>query len=340
MPKNENKSQIKSSFDDFDEFSQAIQGWGLDFKQLDRGHFKSELHQIILPDILISEAHFSRNLLQRGTQPEGMRTFVIMASSATPFIWRKQEVTSNSFVIFPKDAELDAVSLPGFHVYTLSISDQKIDERLQRERKPLLHRRLKHGGVIEGAPEKVLRLRCFLEGLTTETTKDPDLLNQRNFQERLSVELTDQIFDILGFGEESCESLPFLRHARLIQDIEEWLTETGNAHCSVEELCRIFRVNERTLRRVFSEWYGVSPKQYLMALRLNAVRKDLTKSNPATSKISDIANRWGFWHMGKFAMFYRRQFGELPSETILKQLTTHTKKPNRSGESVVGQRVL
>ena len=316
MPKIADKSQIKSSFNNFDELSQAVQSWGLDFKQLDCGHFKSDLHQIIVPGILISEAHFSRNLIQRGTQPKGMRTFVIMASNATPFIWRKQEVTSNSFVIFPEDAELDAVSLPGFHVYTLSISEQKIAERLQRECPPLLQRRLKHGGVMEGAPEKVQQLRYFLEALTTETIKNPDLLNQRNFQERLSGELTDQIFDILSFGEERCETLPFLRHAHLIQNIEDWLTETGNTHCSVEELCRIFKVNERTLRRVFSEWYGVSPKQYLLALRLNGVRKDLFKSNTATSKVCDIANRWGFWHMGKFAMFYRRQFGELPSETL------------------------
>jgi len=316
MTKSADKFQIKSSFNDFDAFAHAVQGWGLDFKQLDCGHFKSDLHQIIIPDILIGDARFNRNLLQRGTQPEGMRTFVIMASNATPFIWRKQKVTSNRFVVFPKDAELDAASLPGFHVYTISISEQKIDERLQREGQPLLHQRLRHGGVMEGAPEKIPQLRRLLECLATETTRNPDLLNQRAFQKKLSDELIDKIFDILSLGEERCESLPFLRHARLIQNIEEWLTETGSIHCSVEKLCGIFQVNERTLRRVFLGWYGVPPKQYLMALRLNGVHKDLSKSNAATIKVSDIANRWGFWHMGKFSMFYRRQFGELPSDTL------------------------
>jgi AraC family ethanolamine operon transcriptional activator len=36
----------------------------------------------------------------------------------------------------------------------------------------------------------------------------------------------------------------------------------------------------------------------------------------ASSRIADVANRWGFWHMGQFAADYRRQFGELPSETV------------------------
>jgi len=34
------------------------------------------------------------------------------------------------------------------------------------------------------------------------------------------------------------------------------------------------------------------------------------------TKIGTIANRCGFWHMGRFAADYRRLFGELPSETL------------------------
>ncbi len=39
--------------------------------------------------------------------------------------------------------------------------------------------------------------------------------------------------------------------------------------------------------------------------------------DPAGSdlRIADIANRYGFWHMGQFAADYRRMFAELPSET-------------------------
>ena len=70
----------------------------------------------------------------------------------------------------------------------------------------------------------------------------------------------------------------------------------------------------RTLNYAFREIFGVTPKEYLQVTRLDGVRKDLHRREPS-AKISDIANKWGFWHMGQFAADYRRQFGELPSET-------------------------
>ncbi len=42
--------------------------------------------------------------------------------------------------------------------------------------------------------------------------------------------------------------------------------------CSVNELCRLTGVGERTLRYCFAEVFGLSPKSYLQSWRLNAVR--------------------------------------------------------------------
>ena len=56
--------------------------------------------------------------------------------------------------------------------------------------------------------------------------------------------------------------------------------------------------------------------QYVLAYRLNQVRRKLLREPPVRGKISDVANEFGFWHMGDFASHYRRFFGELPSETF------------------------
>jgi AraC family ethanolamine operon transcriptional activator len=89
-------------------------------------------------------------------------------------------------------------------------------------------------------------------------------------------------------------------------------------HLTVQDLCRVTGVSIRTLEYVFLERFGVSPKEYLKAHRLNGVRRELRRAHAAAIRISDVANRWGFWHMGQFAADYRRLFGELPSETQVK----------------------
>ena len=316
MTKQAETLQIKSSFEDFEEFCQSIQGWGLDFKQMDRGRFCADLHQIKTPEVLISRVYFNRHLTQNGIQPPGMRTFGIMEEKATPFVWRKQEMSKDRFSIFPKNGELDAASIEGFHVYTISLAEHVVEEKLQQNEHRALAVKLKLGGVVEAETSKLQSLRRFLKQICSDVAQQPELLSRRGFQQRLCDGLTSCIFDILDCSEEGRLTLPFRKHVQIVQSIESWLEETDPEYYSVNGLCHTLSVNERTLRRIVTKWFGVSPQQYLMAIRLNGVRKELCKGLSSNAKISDIANRWGFWHMGMFADFYRRQYGELPSKTI------------------------
>jgi AraC family transcriptional regulator, ethanolamine operon transcriptional activator len=84
---------------------------------------------------------------------------------------------------------------------------------------------------------------------------------------------------------------------------------------TVSDLCRIAKTSERTLDYAFTENFGSSPALYMKARRLNGARNDLCREHKPTVKIADIANKWGFWHLGQFARDYRGLFGELPSDT-------------------------
>ena len=94
------------------------------------------------------------------------------------------------------------------------------------------------------------------------------------------------------------------------------IEENAEEPINLRDLCLITGASKRTLRYGFLERYGVSPKAYFKVFRLNGVRRELRRADPASAKVIDTANYWGFWHMGKFAADYRRLFGELPSETM------------------------
>jgi AraC-like DNA-binding protein len=83
----------------------------------------------------------------------------------------------------------------------------------------------------------------------------------------------------------------------------------------VADICKTVGASWATLERAFNEEFGVAPKVYIQSKRLTAVRQLLIKSEPGTL-ITDAANRWSFWHMGRIAANYRRDISELPSQIL------------------------
>jgi AraC-like DNA-binding protein len=69
----------------------------------------------------------------------------------------------------------------------------------------------------------------------------------------------------------------------------------------------------RTLLKHFREFRGISPMRYLRNARLERVRQALRRTPGAS--VADAATSWGFTHMGRFSVEYRKRFGESPSVT-------------------------
>ena len=319
MKKDEQTIQIRSQFDTFETFALAVKGWGLDFQQLDCGPFNARLHQFGSQNLLITNVQFNRNILQRGTYPDEMCTFGLTISQTRPTI-KYQELKSNSLSLFPHGDHLDAVSHPDFHCYTFMIANQVVEKRLTENVPSFVKIMLRQGGLVDSATGEVQELRQFLIGLNDEALKDDEFIKSEKFNSEVPDILLDHVISVLSAANERISSVTQLQRTRLLQDINSWLAESICKAHSVEEICNRFQVNERKLRRLFSEAYGVPPQQYLLALRLNGVRRDLYQASASKVKINDIANKWDFWHMGKFAKYYHRQFGELPSVTLKGQV--------------------
>ena len=81
------------------------------------------------------------------------------------------------------------------------------------------------------------------------------------------------------------------------------------------DLARAAGVPARTLHRHFVAFLGAPPLAYLRQLRLTAAREALLAATNGVS-VSEVAARVGYAHQGRFAVEYRRRFGEAPSATL------------------------
>jgi transcriptional regulator GlxA family with amidase domain len=97
---------------------------------------------------------------------------------------------------------------------------------------------------------------------------------------------------------------------------EEVLAARREPHLNLSDLCSAIGVPERTLRVWCTEFLGVSPMRYYLLRRLNMARSALTRANPETASVAEIARDHQFVELGRFAVAYRAIFGETPSATL------------------------
>jgi AraC-like DNA-binding protein len=85
---------------------------------------------------------------------------------------------------------------------------------------------------------------------------------------------------------------------------------------SVDDLARLAGVSVRALQAIFHRHTGLTPIAYLRELRLARVHDELRRAVPGETTVAQVAHRWGFGHLGRFAAAYRDKYGVAPSETL------------------------
>ena len=94
----------------------------------------------------------------------------------------------------------------------------------------------------------------------------------------------------------------------------DWLGGRLEEPIQLETLAAVAGVRPRTLEAHFKQHLGTTPLGWVRRTRLARVRQQLLASGEAAN-VTEIATANGFTQLGRFAAQYRRQFGELPSQT-------------------------
>ena len=86
---------------------------------------------------------------------------------------------------------------------------------------------------------------------------------------------------------------------------------------SVADIAAAARLSARGLQEAFRRVVGDTPTRYLRRMRLEAARADLQRRERTDgATVAQIAHRWGFTHVPRFATYYRETFGESPRDTL------------------------
>ena len=302
-------------FGSFCDLAAATRGWELDFRQLDRGRLDAELQQIGGEGVLLTEVRFNRRFDQRGGAPHGMRTLALLAEEGGAATWCGRRMTPTSLASFGAEGEFHAVSERGFRVHTIAIEEERLAkladdlglrsgfDRLPRE-----------GELFECDPRALDRIRRRYT-LLGEACSRPGAAGSPELRRVVEVEIPALLLSALDDRVKQVALPSGGVRARAFEKARSFIDTRLDDPPAIREICEAVGVSWRTLDYAFREQAGMTPRSFLKALRLDAAHAALQSAGPA-AKVADVANRLGFWHMGKFAADYRAQFGVLPSATL------------------------
>jgi len=305
----------RSSYTDFDRLAADVHGFGLDWIQLDRGPLQATVQQLHLPQIMLSRFDFNRRFHQRGAPPQGARTIALLAPDSTPVGWGRHIASNRHLIVFSRVQGYEFVSHPGFCGDTISVSEDTMHavEELAEASSPLSA--LPSGQTILAAdPGRVEALRQLLAELHGRGSIAPSQLSTDD-----EFEIMHALLETLPSSGGNASSPPSPRTRRVaLRKAVELIEDNADDPPTIADVCRAAGASWRTLNYAFRDQFGVTPKQYLQAVRLRGVRTQLS-SPDAPASVSEAATSWGFWNMGRFAAEYRSLFGEFPSETLARR---------------------
>jgi AraC-like DNA-binding protein len=92
----------------------------------------------------------------------------------------------------------------------------------------------------------------------------------------------------------------------------------ANAHLPIrtEDVADAVGMSQRSLQAAFRREHDITAIDYLRRVRLDRVQEELRRSDPGRATVAEIAQRWGFAHLGRFSASYTNRFGEYPSTTL------------------------
>ena len=118
------------------------------------------------------------------------------------------------------------------------------------------------------------------------------------------------LYEILSVLQSETEYIPDSK-ADKIKPAADYISENFNKNIYIEDLADMCHISHTYFKKIFSTVYGMTPKSYIIFLRMQYAC-DLLKSR--MYKITDVADLTGYQNVYYFSQSFKAAIGMTPSE--------------------------
>lgn len=312
-----------------DEFSEALQAFDLEIVPTGPASGLWELQRCVVPEMTIHHGCFGAPSVVLGAAQPAHLEFVLPWVLNAPIRYRGSDMTGRLGLYGPGTShEAHCDSPQGFTV--ISIGCDAFAEQLA----PLEPQDIELPGSghfvapsCDAAIERELRdaVLALLDQWRHPPAREGPVLEHRT--RTMTRRVLNVLLQVMADTHEATgpDTRNLSSGGRVLARIREHLHQEPDQLPELEDLCRIGQTGLRNLQLIFRRHLGITPNRFLRYRRLHHARRLLeTRSVPS---VKAAALDSGFRELGRFAVEYRKCFGEAPSVTL------YHASPNRALES-------
>lgn len=313
-----NKGLLSTTVDDAS-MQAAIQPWiGMEFYQLSRGKQVAQVDILDLGSQQIVRESQQASVQKLGATPSDLCT--VSYCTQDPTFRFSDHIAGDTDTIFfmPENTEFDIFVPAGVQTTYVSFSQKSFLEGVRTlnpsdwDRAP--QKVLSIHAAHKNALREIIDPRLTLADTSAAPDASPDMSTMYGLilQTALQLATATRPDDLKPSPMERSRAFHICRMARTF--VEDSLAV--NVVPTIVDICRCVGTSERNLQYAFRAYVDMSPLAYLRLCRLNRVRAILRASDPQTTTVTSVAMQFGFLHLGRFSLDYKRVFDESPSATL------------------------
>ena len=305
---------------DVDEHAANLGKWNQNYDQISSGSFRGTLSEVWIGDMQIFREVTTQAVVEQGQAWAGARLFGVPMAMTGGGTFCDRPLHGDSMFSFGPGSEFSLQSPKEFDVVGIAIREDAYQQVVASLAGAGSKRLLSDDPAVMRCPTGLAELRVFLDSLFEVLDGNPAMLSHPTVQKTVHSALMGHLCDSIQTARDLPAPLAtYQARKAMVEDARNYVLTHLHDTVTIAELCNALNTSRRTIQYCFQEVLNTNPVQYLRAIRLNSVRRELRDANPATTQVQDVAARWGFWHLSHFASDYRAMFGELPSDTLRKQ---------------------
>jgi AraC family ethanolamine operon transcriptional activator len=290
-------------------YTEAVAGVVVDTVRLGEGLGPSVIRTAVEQRFIATSGTAGMPLAHHSTIPDDVVVVAHIARASPGSSWCGIDLEPGTAIVYSPSADHAGVDQSGLEFTFVATSVDQIGELADR-----LHLDLPRPerGMVRAAPRGAQAVDRTFRALAGT------MRNHDHADSRLGTDVLCAMVEMLAAPSQALDDVNGAR--KLSLDVTrvclDYAESIGRVP-SISELCLVAHVSERRLRYAFNQEFDMSPAQFFRAWGLDMARRRLMAHHRSATTVSRVAANLGFEHLGRFARYYRKAYGETPKSTLL-----------------------